>query len=272
VNLFKKKNKKDGNNNQTYTEQISVHKNMPLTTENLKTIFGDSGDVVFKEVYINGNEKFSVNLVYIDGMVNTQMVNEFVIKPLIQEQRITEDKNFKQIIEMIEHGFVYSAAHHTRKDINHCINDVITGSVAIMFDKENTAVTFEAKGFDKRSVSEPTAENVKKGSKDVFVETIRVNTASVRRKIKTPNLRIVETTVGRQTITTVAVVYIEGLTNKDIVDEVKKRLDNISISEVITPGEIEEYIIDNNRTPSRRLPLLKDPTSSVPASCREGWV
>lgn len=246
--LFKRRNRKNGSVETKTYEQKPDTNNHELTAEALRSVLGENSDVTFKEICINGKEHLLTTLLYIEGMIDTKTVNDDILKPLAQESRLSEDKSLKGIITLIEHGTVYHAAHKTRTNINDCINDVINGSAALIFDSERMAITFDVKGFEKRAITEPTGENVQKGAKDVFVETLRVNTATVRRRIKTPKLRIVQTIVGRQSMTAVAIVYIEGLTNKFLVNEVKKRLDNIQIDEVVSSGHIEEYISDSKTT------------------------
>ena len=127
------------------------------------------------------------------------------------------------------------------------------------------------KGFDRRSITEPTEENVLKGPKDAFIEVLRTNTATIRRKIKTHNLVIEETTVGKQTLTKVAIVYIKGITNRHIIEEVKKRLDNIKADGVISSGVIEEEIIDNKYSPFPQIMTTERPDRFC-ASVLEGRV
>ena len=109
-----------------------------------------------------------------------------------------------------------------RTAITDVLNDILTGSTAVVFNRQKLAYTFETKGFEKRGVQEPSVENVIKGAKDSFTETIRVNTASCRRKIKSPNLFIEETIVGKQSKTPVAIVYMKNIVNQELVNMVKK--------------------------------------------------
>jgi spore germination protein KA len=242
--FFSKKNKqKDMGADIVFDEKTD--KDMALTRENLEHFLGQSSDVVFKDIYINMDKQLCLTLLYIEGMVDDRALNEDIIRPLIKEDRLGRAGSREKMIELIEHGAVHNASHKTSSDINACMNEVINGSVALIFDKEKKAVLFDLKGFEKRAITEPLGENVLKGSKDSFVETLGVNTSLIRRKIRTPNLRITQTIVGRQTKTPVAIVYIEGIADRNIVDEIKKRLDNILIDEVITEGHIEGYIIDS---------------------------
>jgi len=176
------------------------------------------------------------------------MVNDDVLKPLSQEKILENAKDFKSIIDLIMHGTIYHASRKLRENLGDTLTDILNGSVALIFDEEKKAITFDIKGFEKRNITEPANESALKGAKDSFIEVLRVNTSLVRRKISTPYLRIKETTVGRQTKTSVAVIYIENLTNKKIVREVFKRLNGINIDGATTAGSIEEYIIDNKYT------------------------
>lgn len=170
--------KKNSKGKEFLYEERPENKNVDLTGENIKTLLSDSDDI---------------------------------LKPLLQEVSLSEAINSREIIDLIEHGTLYFTSQVTRNTINDTINDILSGSVALIFNNENLAVTFDVKGFEKRSITEPSDENVYKGAKDAFIEVIRVNTALVRRKIRTQNLRIKQIVIGQETQTPVAVCYIEGI-------------------------------------------------------------
>lgn len=222
--------------------------NKEVTTVNIRNILSDSSDINYQVHYINGCPDLPVSVIYVDGMVNTKIVNDDILKPLTQEKIFEEANDFRTIIDLIEHGTTYHASRKLRSSLDDTLTDILSGSVALVFDREKKAVTFEIKDFEKRTISEPTNESALKGSKDCFIEVLRVNTSLVRRKIHTPCLRIRETIVGNQTRTPVAVIYIENLTNEKIVNEVFKRLNEINIDAVTTAGSIEEFIIDRKST------------------------
>lgn len=237
------KNKKDGKN-MLYEEKPELE-GICLTSENIKNQIGDSSDIIIRTLFVNGNKDLLVTLIFVDGLINSKNVDDDVLKPLLQEGILSQSGSEKEIIERISNGALYHSAVKVRSKIDECIEDILDGSAALIFDKVQRAATFDIKGFEKRAISEPSGENIIKGAKDAFVEAIRVNTSLVRRKIKTQNLRIYETKVGVQTLTSIAVVYIEGLTNKNLLKEVLKRLDSINIDGALTAASIEEYIIDN---------------------------
>ena len=107
---------------------------------------------------------------------------------------------------------------------------------------------------EKRSISAPASETVLKGARDAFVESLRTNTSIVRRHLKTPELRIAEHTVGRQSATLVDVLYIEGIADPELARRVSAQLADMDIDAVLATGNIEEYIVPAQRTP---FPLLQ---------------
>ena len=113
---------------------------------------------------------------------------------------------------------------------------------------------FEVKTGEKRNPSPPEVENTVKGPKDAFVETGRTNTSLVRRHLRTPDLRIYETTVGQRSLTNVSVLWIQGLTNEMYVERLKKRLSEIHIDGLISPSAVEEYVTGSRAT---AFPLIQ---------------
>jgi spore germination protein KA len=241
--------KKPAGPDEEYLLDEFIDNNKDVTTANAKAILADSSDIIYQEHYINGDRNFPVTVVYVDGMIDVKLVSDNILKPLTQEKDLGKVKVFDDLIELIEHGTVYHASRKIQTSLGDVLSDILNGSVALIFDKEKRAVTFDAKGFEKRNITEPTTENAIKGPKDAFVEVLRVNTSLVRRRIRTPYLRIRETIVGRQSRTPVAVVYIENLTNENIVREVIDRLDKIDEDAVAAAGFIEEYIVDKRSSP-----------------------
>lgn len=93
-----------------------------------------------------------------------------------------------------------------------------------------------------------------KGPKDAFVETIRVNTSLIRRHLRTPDLRLYETKVGRRSLTNATVAWVEGITNPELVKRMKRRLDTIDIDGFLSPSAVEEYVTGSRAT---AFPLLQ---------------
>jgi spore germination protein KA len=239
VKHIKKKEKK------VIEKQQNQDKNTLLNIENLKNLFGSSQDIKYREILINSDSALPVNLIYVDGLVNSSDISNYVVKPLIENQKISESKNLDEIIKLIQDGALYYSSQTISNDLNMVASEITSGSSVLLFSDQNTAFIFDTKGFDKRSMMEPTIENVNKGPKDSFIENFRSNTALVRRKIKVPDLIIEQMTIGLRTQTSVALVSIKSITNDEILNLARDRLKSINVDNLLTTSIIEDALSDN---------------------------
>ena len=113
-------------------------------------------------------------------------------------------------------------------------------------DTLNVAFDIELKGFKQRSVDVPNNEIVIKGPHEAFIENIRTNTSLIRRIVNNENLIIENLEIGKITKTRCAVCYINNITNPDLVNEVKYRLNNLEIDSLLSSGELEQLVADSN--------------------------
>lgn len=225
---------------------------MPISVENLKQVFADCDDFETREILL-GNSGLRAHIAYIDGIASGDSISKDIIKPLTSQFRLGGEMTEQQAIDKIDRGAVYSYSQKTRNTMDDLANDIVNGFCAVIFENSAVALTYEVKSGERRQVSESTSEKVLKGAKDAFVETLRVNTNLVRKRIKNPDLKIKQLTVGRQTLTTVAVVFIDGLTNMDMVREVEQRINAIDVDEIITTGNFEGFLSDSRSSPLPQL-------------------
>lgn len=249
-----------GNNENNASDSTAKSNNgQDINSNNIKNMLGQSSDVVFREIYINGNKDFKVTLVFVDGMVNSKTINDDILKPLLQECKISQANNSKDAIDLLEHGVIYTSTVKLENDINQLVDDILGGFSALIFDSEKKAVAFETKGFEKRSITEPENESVLRGPRDSFVETLRTNTATIRRKIKSANLVIEETIVGKQTKTTVAVVYMKNIIDQKIVQQLHEKIGKVDIESVLNVDFLSQYLVDNKYSPYPEIDYTERP-------------
>lgn len=122
----------------------------------------------------------------------------------------------------------------------------ILGNCALFVDTLNIAFDIEVKGFKERSIDTPNNEIVIKGPHEAFVENIRTNTSLLRRIVNNENLIIENLEVGKVTRTKCAVCYIKNITNSNLINEVKYRLNNLEIDSLLSAGELEQLLVDSN--------------------------
>jgi hypothetical protein len=224
----------------------------------VEAVFQDCVDFHRREVFLHGDPKRQVTVCYVDGMTRSERLNDYVLRPLAQDQMLA-DRSLGEVFQLLEKGALYNLSVERREDMDSVVFDLIDGRCAIFFPGERAVLTFSVSTEEKRSVGEPENEPAIKGARDSFVESLRTNTSLVRRRLRAPELRVREHIVGRQSVTPVDVVWLEGIADPDMVERVDHRLDEIDIDGVEAAGNLEEYLVDAWHSPFPRLPFTQRP-------------
>ena len=218
-----------------------------MTHGEIMRMFGGAGDFVVRELNCG---PFKLWAYSIDGLTSGTAISDYIIKPI---SRQLQAEKMEELYHLALHGSVYNAVAVPCTDSGDVAKKLVNGFCVVLFPGVG-AIAFEVKTGEKRNPSPPEVENTVKGPKDAFVETGRTNTSLVRRHLRTPDLRIYETTVGRRSLTNVSVLWIEGLTNPVLVERMKKRLGEIDIDGMISPSAVEEYVTGSRAT---AFPLIQ---------------
>lgn len=220
----------------------------PLTLERLEQIFQDCVDFTKRPVSLGEGGACTLTLCYLSGMVKMERVSDYVLRPLAQDEALARCGTPRQAMDRMKDGALYNLSAEERTRLDAAVFDLVNGCCLLLFPWESSVLSLNVGTEEKRSISSPSNETVLKGSRDAFVESLRTNTSIVRRHLKAPELRIREQVVGRQSVTSVDILYIEGLTNPHLVEQVAAQLADIDIDAVLATGNIEEYIVPAART------------------------
>jgi spore germination protein KA len=219
--------------------QAKLANDLETNIKQLQTIYADCSDVIFHE-FVIGNRIRAV-LVYIDGLVNIEEIDQHVLAPLQRESlQDLSEPNYRRMIPVSS-----IKAVHTLGD---AIEEISDGNPVLFIEKEQQGLSFGLSEWDKRPIEEPTAESVLKGPREGFIESIRTNMALLRRKVRSPNLKIKSLRLGTYTGTSVAIAYIEGIAAPQLIEEMQRRLKRIEIDGILESTNIEELIEDNPRS------------------------
>ncbi len=218
-----------------------------VTNDNIRKIFQGAGDFVYRPLKCG---EFTLYTYAIDGLVSGGAVSEYVFKPITEH---LSAPNMQALYTFALEGMVYNSVADPCKDLDTVALKLVNGFCVVLFP-EVGALAFEVRTGEKRGLNAPEVENTVKGPKDAFVETIRTNTSLIRRHLRSPDLRLYETKVGKRSLTNVTVVYLEGLTNPELVKQMKTRLDTIDIDGLLSSSAVEEYVTGSRVT---AFPLIQ---------------
>lgn len=217
-----------------------------MTDEQIRKQFEGSSDFETRALALGDKEIYAY---FIDGLVYGSFISDYIFKPI--SENLPEDvaKAYDKALA----GAVYNAVAKPCRDLEDAVNKIVNGFCVILFPDVG-AIAFETRTGVSRGPAAPEVENTVKGPKDAFVETIRINTSLVRRHLRSPDLKIYGTVVGKRSLTNVAVLYIEGITNPVLVRRMQQRLDSIDVDSFLSPSAVEEYVTGSRAT---AFPLMQ---------------
>lgn len=224
-----------------------------------------NSDIMLRKFSLTAkNKTFKAFLLYIDGMVNSDLINRFILNPLmLRNDSNTFDGNLKQEtnppqpIENISikkfnlESYIYSNLMPQNSlekitSFKDTFSGVNSGNCILFVDTINVAFDIDVKGFKQRSVEAPNNEVIIKGSQEAFVENLRTNTSLLRRIINNENLIIENMVIGDISKTKLAICYMNNIANPKLVNEVKYRLNNLELDSIFSSGQLEQLIEDND--------------------------
>lgn len=226
-------------------ENRNVPKSIEECEQFAKDVFGKSPDIV---VNVFETRKGKAMVSYVDGLSNSNLIDRDIIRRLKSD---LFEGDVRATIDVTQIKEIY--------DIEQYPEEILTGDTAIFFEGSDEIIIVDLKQHEKRSIQIPDSEQVIRGPKEGFTETFRTNTALLRRKLRTENLVIENMTIGKQSRTKVAVAYLKGIVNQDVLSEVKKRLKKIDIDAVLESGYIEQFIEDNPFSPIATVGMTQKP-------------
>ena len=212
-----------------------------MTHESICRRFGTTGDFIARKLQCGGHTIYAY---MIDGLIASATASETVLKPL---SRLPSGP-MQALYDAALDGTVYNNVADPCADEQTVAAKLVNGFLVVLFPGAG-AVAFEVKSPEKRGIAPPTVENTIKGPKDAFTENIRTNTGLLRRHLRSEGLRFSQTTAGTVTRTNLAVAWVEGITDPELVSRLLKRLDSMDAESLLTPADVEEQVTGSRATP-----------------------
>ena len=253
------------------TEKVNkkqrLKKSLNENIDTIKAFFPNDDTVVFREIE-NSHSSFHACLIYIDGMVNVDILSENIIHP-IMNSNLKAQGNDRDMLDMLKNKVIY--ANHIKKlgIVDELLLALMNGDAIILIENSDEALQIYCKGWQTRDLTEPNMEKVLRGPKEGFTESIMVNLSLIRRRLKTPDLKFKFREVGVRAKTSICICYIESLASDEILQELESRLDRIDMDGIMGSSYIEELISDCPLSPYKTIGNTERP-DVVAAKLLEG--
>jgi spore germination protein KA len=240
----------------TTYRRTPVSGNLHANREYLQQAFGESWDIVYRDLRI-GLTNHQAMLVFVDGLVDKEAIQRFAILALTLDARAAGIDEFLAkgaAMDEIQHRIVGFGEVRVSADLAEIVDRLVGGETALFVGGERSAILMDTRGWRDRGVQEPVTEVSVRGPRDGFNETLKTSTSLLRRRLRTPLLRLERMSIGDYTRTDVVVAYIEGVANEEVLREVRRRLNRIVLDSVLESQYIEELVQDD---PATFFPLVR---------------
>ncbi len=238
---------------ETQTEQIAafndLSQNLSINLNKIRSVLGLSSDIIIHKIKIGSEGTLDAAIIYIDGLVERNLVNQDILRPLmLHMQMVKADTQGAQaqsnILEFIQTNVLTAGEITPLSYVSTVTDAVLAGNTAILLEGFNQALAINLPGWKTRGLEEAKNEMSIRGPRIGFNETLRTNTALLRRIIRDSRLTFDSLQIGHRTKTDVSVVYIKGLAQDSLIEEVKQRLKRIDTDAILDMGYIEQFIED----------------------------
>jgi len=249
------------NLNETKENQV-ISKQLDVNLRKLKADFGEANDLLIREITLQDAKNTKAAIIGIDGLINATDAQHFVIHLLAIDLSIIDEnlpKNGDAIFDFLLNSRISMFDANQSDSLELFYDNILNGHIIVLVDGTARFMMFDCKGWQSRSIGLPSTERSLWGPKDSFVETIRFNTAMLRRRLRDPRLRFDAHTVGTRSKTDVFVAYIDGLTNPEFVKLANERIKAIDIDTITNVYELISLIEDKHHTLLPRLDETERP-------------
>lgn len=260
--------------NHAKNSETLLTSNLLANQEMIMEIIGHNSDVAVRNVFIGPSGK-SATIIYIEGLVDKNLIHDQVIRGLVLGNGGGDgdptDFEEGKLEEEISHRMIQLGKLVQVDQLSVCIDSILAGNTALLIDGIQGSLILGTSSWKSRGIEEPVTESVVRGPREGFVEDLVVNISLLRRRIRNPNFTMIDYRIGRQTKRDLALVYVNGIANPKLVQEVQSRIERIDIDDAPESGHIEQLIEDNPWSPFPQIQNTERPDKVV-ASLLEGRV
>lgn len=214
--------------------------------EVIQALYGlpQNKDIIVRDFVTNTVPEIHGFAVFVDGLVD-KAVQDVLFQALIRFSHRPAPSGADKLVRLVKESLLPGNQVTVKALFKDILDGVNHGDTAIFLEGCYQAVLVETKGWEHRGIERPVNEQAIRGPQEAFSETLRANTALVRKLILNENLTTEFFRVGERSKSFTAIMYLRNLANPDLVAEVKRRLESIKVDYLVDSGVLEQFIEDN---------------------------
>lgn len=243
---------------------------LELNIQLFRELLDNCVDVKYRYFQLGTQPSRAACIIYLDNMIDKKSLEDNVLAPLtgIKTASFLQEAD---LLNRIEQQLVEAIETKIIPKLDKAVAVLLDGQGILFIDGINQALGLNIKRLEIRSIEEAASETAVRGPRDAFVELLGINLTLLRRRLKTPQLKMEKLQLGNLSKTDVVIAYLKGIADPEIVEEVKNRISRIEIDGVLESNYIAEFIEDSPWSPFPQIYATERP-DRVAAGLLEGQV
>ena len=223
-------------------------------------------DLLERQIEVSG---VKVAILMCEGMINLQLFTQIMVRPLSSLE--IQEADGEAVAHWVSKRTVLSGDQKEFFTYDELFTFLMAGFVVLLIDGVDRGIACGMQGFSFRSVSEPSTEMNISGSREGFVEPIRINQTMIRRRIRSPSLKFEMFPVGEKSRTDICLVYLTDTVDQRLVESVRKALRSVSSGIVLSQGYLRPYLEGKPLSPFSSVGTTERP-DTLCAKINEGRI
>ena len=215
---------------QKQPDQKKVSANLRENEKYLRDRLINCSDILIRPMRLGEKHKVDCLIVYIEVAVSNMMLDDSALGKMINHfWEVSPD----QIQEFVQNNSLGIADVKKLADLDEAVEAMLTGDAVFFIDGYDKAMKISSKGYPSMGVTEAESEKVLRGSKEGFSDSVKSNSALVRKRLRDTRLKVEEYKIGVRSHTLTQVLYMDDLVHEELLEEVKERLEEFQIDGIL---------------------------------------
>lgn len=255
----------DRNKTTNTVEKTYITKNLSDNIAHMEELFHVCDDIKKKQMYLGKNKDVGCYLTFIE--VSVDMGNS-ALGELLKYLRQAERTEIYEALEQNALGISDATYFETIEEAG---SGLLTGEAILFVDGFDKAVKIPDSGYPNMGVNEADSEKVIRGSNEGFTDSVKQNAALIRKRVRSPKVKVKQHTAGLRSQTNLYLVYVEDLAYPQLIREIERRLETFEIDGVLDSGVIEQLTEEKWYSPFPQFQTTERPDRAA-MSILEGRV
>lgn len=222
-------------------ESRKVSANLRENEKYLRSRLENCSDILIRPMRLGDKHKVDCLMVYIEVAVSNMMLDDSALGKMINHfwEISPED-----IQEFVRHNSLGIADVKKLENLDESIDAMLAGNAVFFIDGYDKAMKISSKGYPSTGVMEAESEKVLRGSREGFSDSVKSNSALIRKRLRDTRLKVEEYKIGVRSHTLTQVLYMDDLVHEGLLEEVKERLEEFQIDGILDSGMLEQLTED----------------------------